>query len=80
VSPFYYFLLVWALLIGFVVWDEIPTPALLIGSAIVVASGLFLLWHEARRKAAAKREFRAMEEALRLSQRRISESFARQRR
>jgi drug/metabolite transporter (DMT)-like permease len=66
VSPFYYFLLVWALLIGFVVWDEVPTIGLLIGSAIVVASGLFLLWHEARRKAATKREFRAMEDALRI--------------
>ena len=68
VSPFYYFLLVWALLIGFVVWDEMPTIGLLIGSAIVVASGLFLLWHEARRKSATTREFRAMENALRLSQ------------
>ncbi len=68
VSPFYYFLLVWALVIGFVVWDEVPTIGLLIGSAIVVASGLFLLWHEARRKAASKREFRAMEDALKLFQ------------
>jgi drug/metabolite transporter (DMT)-like permease len=66
VSPFYYFLLVWALLIGFVVWEEIPTIGLLVGSAIVVVSGLFLLWHEARRKAASKREFRAMEDALRI--------------
>jgi drug/metabolite transporter (DMT)-like permease len=56
VSPFYYFLLVWALLIDFVVWGEIPTLALLIGSGIVVVSGLFLLWHEAHRKAASPRE------------------------
>ena len=67
-SPFYYFLLVWALLIGFVVWDEVPTIGLLIGSATVVASGLFLLWHEARRKTMTKREFRAMEDALRTFQ------------
>lgn len=50
VSPFYYFLLVWALLIDFVVWHELPTLPLLAGSAIVVASGLFLLRHEARQK------------------------------
>ena len=80
VSPFYYFLLVWALLIGFIVWDEVPTIGLLIGSAIVVASGLFLLWHEARRKAASKREFRAMEDALRFSQMRSFENIAGQRR
>jgi drug/metabolite transporter (DMT)-like permease len=51
VSPFYYFLLVWALVIGFVVWGDVPTMGLIIGSCIVVASGLFLLWHEARRRA-----------------------------
>jgi len=48
VSPFYYLMLVWALIIGFLVWGDIPTKGLLIGSAIVVASGLFLLWREAR--------------------------------
>jgi drug/metabolite transporter (DMT)-like permease len=48
VSPFYYLMLVWTLIIGFLVWGDIPTQGLLIGSAIVVASGLFLLWHEAR--------------------------------
>ena len=50
VSPFYYFLLVWALVIGFAVWGDVPTIGLLIGSSIVVASGLFLLWHEAQRR------------------------------
>jgi len=50
VSPFYYFLLIWALVIGFVVWGDVPTIGLLIGSGIVVASGLFLLWHEAQRR------------------------------
>lgn len=50
VSPFYYFLLVWALMIDFIIWHEVPTLPLLAGSAIVVASGLFLLRHEARQK------------------------------
>src|SRR6185436_1761301 len=50
VSPFYYLMLVWALAIGFLVWGDVPTPGLIIGSAIVVASGLFLLWHEARKR------------------------------
>jgi drug/metabolite transporter (DMT)-like permease len=49
VSPFYYLLLVWALLIGFVFWGDVPSVGLLAGSAIVVLSGLFLLWHETRR-------------------------------
>jgi drug/metabolite transporter (DMT)-like permease len=49
VSPFYYFLLVWTMFIGFFVWDDVPTVSLLIGSGIVVASGLFLLYQEAHR-------------------------------
>jgi drug/metabolite transporter (DMT)-like permease len=48
VSPFYYLMLVWALVIGFLVWGDVPTVGLLIGSVIVVTSGLFLLWREAR--------------------------------
>jgi drug/metabolite transporter (DMT)-like permease len=50
VSPFYYLMLVWAMAIGFVVWDEVPTAALFVGSGIVVSSGLFLLWHEVKRR------------------------------
>jgi hypothetical protein len=32
------------------VWGDVPTAQLLIGSAIVVGSGLFLLWSETRRR------------------------------
>jgi drug/metabolite transporter (DMT)-like permease len=46
VSPFYYLMLVWGVGLGFVVWGDVPTVSLLAGSAIVVASGLVLLWHE----------------------------------
>lgn len=50
VSPFYYLMLVWAIGIGYFVWGDVPTLGLLVGSAIVVGSGLMLLWHEARQK------------------------------
>ena len=50
VSPFYYLMLVWALVIGYLIWGDAPTLGLLIGSGIVVACGLFLLWHEAQRR------------------------------
>jgi drug/metabolite transporter (DMT)-like permease len=49
VTPYYYFMLVWSIVIGFVIWGDMPTLQLLIGSAIVVASGLFLLWRETGR-------------------------------
>ncbi|HEY3639534.1 MAG TPA: DMT family transporter [Xanthobacteraceae bacterium] len=49
IAPFFYLSLVWAAVVGYLVWGDVPTIGLLIGSAIVVASGLFLLWREARR-------------------------------
>ena len=48
VTPFYYLMLVWALVIGFAVWGDVPSISSLIGSAIVVATGLFLFLREAR--------------------------------
>ena len=50
VGPFYYFTLVWAMILGFLFWGDVPTLTLLAGSAVVVGSGLFLLWHEAGAK------------------------------
>ncbi len=50
ISPFYYLTLAWALVIGYVGWGDVPTPSLLVGSAVVVLSGLFLLWHETQRR------------------------------
>jgi hypothetical protein len=42
--------MVWAPVIGYVVWGDVPTIMLLVGSAIVVASSLVLLWHESQRR------------------------------
>jgi drug/metabolite transporter (DMT)-like permease len=50
VVPFQYLSLIWAMIAGFAVWGDIPTVGLLTGSAIVVGSGLFLLWYESRRR------------------------------
>jgi drug/metabolite transporter (DMT)-like permease len=50
VGPFYYFMLVWSIALGFMFWGDLPTLALLAGSAIVVGSGMFLLWHESSKK------------------------------
>jgi drug/metabolite transporter (DMT)-like permease len=48
VTPFYYLMLVWALMFGFFIWGDVPSLSLLIGSAIVVMTGLFLFLREAR--------------------------------
>jgi drug/metabolite transporter (DMT)-like permease len=49
VVPFQYIQLVWAMLLGFAIWGDLPTAGLLIGSAIVIGSGMFLFWHETRK-------------------------------
>lgn len=51
VAPFQYFSLIWAMLLGFLIWGDMPTASLVIGGAIVAGSGLFLLWWESRKKA-----------------------------
>jgi len=49
VVPFNYLSLVWAAILAFAVWDDLPTAGLVVGSAIVVASGLYILWRETLR-------------------------------
>jgi drug/metabolite transporter (DMT)-like permease len=48
VAPFYYLSLIWASIMGFLIWGEMPTVSLVIGSGIVAGSGLFLFWRETR--------------------------------
>ena len=50
VVPFNYLSLVWATILGFAIWGDVPTPALFAGSAIVVVSGLYILWRETVRR------------------------------
>jgi drug/metabolite transporter (DMT)-like permease len=38
------------MILGFAVWGDAPTPGLLVGSAIVVASGVYILWRETVRR------------------------------
>ncbi len=50
VSPFNYTALIWGSMLGFIVWGEIPTVPIIIGSTIVTLTGLYLLRHEAFRR------------------------------
>ena len=49
VAPFDYTQLVWASIIGFVFWDELPRPVTVLGAAVVAASGVYILFRETRR-------------------------------
>jgi drug/metabolite transporter (DMT)-like permease len=48
VQPFRYSLLVWAMLLGIVMFGEWPDAWMLTGSTIVIATGLFTLYRERR--------------------------------
>jgi S-adenosylmethionine uptake transporter len=48
VAPFRYTSLIWALILGWVVFGDWPQTITLVGAAIVVASGLFTLYREAQ--------------------------------
>ena len=55
VAPFEYFALIWAVVLGYVIWDNIPDAWTTVGALIVVASGLYIVHREAAlRRAAVK--------------------------
>ncbi|MDP6343814.1 MAG: hypothetical protein QF491_09800 [Alphaproteobacteria bacterium] len=49
VSPLKYLSLVWAAMVGFMVWGDLPGPNKLLGAAMVVGAGLFILYGETKR-------------------------------
>jgi drug/metabolite transporter (DMT)-like permease len=48
VVPYQYTLIVWALVFGWLVFGDWPTPAMLLGAALIIAAGLALLVLERR--------------------------------
>jgi drug/metabolite transporter (DMT)-like permease len=54
-APIDYMRLVFAVLVGFLVFHDVPKLVTVIGAAVVVCSTLFITWREARdnRRAAA---------------------------
>ena len=49
VAPFRYSSVLWAMIIGVVVFGDWPSPAMLAGAGLVVGSGLYILHSEGRR-------------------------------
>lgn len=48
-APFDYLGMVWAVLLGFFLFKEVPETMVLTGSAVVIAAGLFIGWRERKR-------------------------------
>src|SRR5216684_1926451 len=51
-APFSYLAIVWALVLGYAVWADVPTPSLIAGALVVAASGLYILYRETVSRAA----------------------------
>ena len=48
VTVFNYSGIVWATLFGWLIWNDLPMPAVLIGAAVVIASNILMIWRESR--------------------------------
>lgn len=51
-APFQYSALVWAMLMGWLVWRDVPTLPILVGNAVIIASGLYVWLKESRSRIA----------------------------
>ncbi len=45
-APFIYTQLLWMLAAGYLIFGDVPDPWTLVGAAVVIASGLYLLYRE----------------------------------
>lgn len=48
-APFQYTSIVWAVLLGVMIWGDVPTAGIVIGNIVIVASGLVIFYREHRR-------------------------------
>jgi drug/metabolite transporter (DMT)-like permease len=56
VAPFDYTSLVWATLYGYLLFGDLPRSAVIIGAAVVIGSGLFILYRERKNAAVSEAE------------------------
>jgi len=46
VAPFQYSQMLWGVVLGYLLWGDVPANAVAVGATIVVASGLYILYRE----------------------------------
>jgi drug/metabolite transporter (DMT)-like permease len=60
ISPFEYSALIWATLIGYLVWGELPDGFTLVGAVIVISSGLYIIYRETAKGGRVRTELPSM--------------------
>jgi drug/metabolite transporter (DMT)-like permease len=58
IAPFEYVSMLLALILGYLIFEEVPTRAMLAGAGLIVAAGLFIIWRERKlgiRRAGARK-------------------------
>jgi drug/metabolite transporter (DMT)-like permease len=48
IAPFEYISMIWAIIVGYFLFANVPSGSMLLGSGIVIASGLFVIYREHR--------------------------------
>ncbi|MCM2344879.1 MAG: DMT family transporter [Alphaproteobacteria bacterium] len=46
IVPFHYSQMLWGVLLGYILFADIPQPSTIIGSLIILSAGLYMLWRE----------------------------------
>jgi drug/metabolite transporter (DMT)-like permease len=59
IAPFEYVSIIWATAVGYFAFGDAPGSAILLGSAVIVASGLFVIYRENRLGLERKRQLEA---------------------
>ncbi|HVI88221.1 MAG TPA: DMT family transporter [Dongiaceae bacterium] len=55
-APFQYSAILWAALLGWIIWHDAPTTHIVIGNCIIIGSGLVIFYRESRIKVTVSRE------------------------
>ncbi len=50
VVPYQYTLIVWAMVLGWLVFGDLPAPSMVAGALVIVAAGVFIFWDEQRER------------------------------
>jgi drug/metabolite transporter (DMT)-like permease len=53
-APFQYSALIWAVLLGYLIWDDVPDRAVIAGAALIVVAGVMVIADERRRRRQAR--------------------------